>query len=289
MRRLLARLLAPRPATPLPRTLEEEIAALAARWSAAHPGPVAAAIDAHFEALRRDGTAPDDETLAMAAAALGEDARRAHGGAWREDPFLGLVLAEVGGIAKVRLRALDAVRKKAQLGAAFRMEGFAARLPGRIAAEGAQAAYHDGPPDMGALLATLRGGDADALREAAGAWRAFWKSRFGQEIPFSLRMVKDMDAFLRTHYLVFALHEATLAHAGLYVGEVARGLFGGTWQPLPAGAEVHRLALAWPELTYYPVGRVFRMMSECPEGEGLGDYVRLIPAARKELRGQGAS
>lgn len=288
MRRLLERLFPPKPATPPPRTLEEEIAALAARWAEAHPGPAGAAIDARFEALRREGATPDEETLAMAAAALGEDARRAHGGAWREDPFLGLVLADLGGVANVRLRALDAVRKKAQLGAAFRMEGFAAKLPERIAAERALAEYHATPTDMGALLDAMRRSDADPLREGAGAWRAFWKARFGQEIPFNLRMAKEMDAFLRTHYLVFALHEATLAHAGLYIGEVARGLFGGEWQPLGAGEEAHRLALAWPELRYYPIGRVCRMLTECPEGEGLDEYVRLIPAARKELRDQRA-
>jgi hypothetical protein len=120
-------------------------------------------------------------------------------------------------------------------------------------------------------------------QEQSEAFRTYWRARHGQTIPVSLLGIRELDRFLRTHYLASFLDDSRLVEAGFYLGEVARGLYPAPWV-LEGFTDVNRVALRYPELDYYPIGRIWKMMTERPRGEPLDEYVRLIPSARKELR-----
>ncbi|MDX2175057.1 MAG: hypothetical protein SF028_01160 [Candidatus Sumerlaeia bacterium] len=220
---------------------------------------------------------PPAQGLSDAAAFLGESLRAECGGAWREDARWGLVLGAVGGVRCFRFRPLEAVEKKRELGPAFALAGTLRLLPERVEKERALGEPFPGAP-----------APPPGPAEAAAAWATWfgdgWRARFGQPLAPNLRGVRELDRYLRTQYLLMTAPDSAFAGAGFFLGEVARGLFGGEWRPWPA-EEPWKAALAWPELPYYPAGRVFKMLSELPEAEPLDEYVRLVPSARKELRG----
>ncbi len=227
-------------------------------------------------------TAPSEAMLEDAAAWLGEGARRGFGGYWQVDAVLGPVVGNLGGVGCLRLRPLDAARKKWELRGGLSLATFGGRLSARIEAErrlpavglpaasGIASRYGQDPAGTAAMCARVLGED--------------WKRRFGGDLPVNLRSVRELDRWMRTQYLVCGSVEEEWLCAGFLVGEVARGLFGGEW--VGSGDPV-RASLRHPELDLKPVGRVYRMLTELPEGEPLEDYVRVLPAARRELRGGG--
>ncbi len=115
-------------------------------------------------------------------------------------------------------------------------------------------------------------------------FQEFWLDRHSMELPVSLQGCRILDRFLRENYFLNFHRQETYILAGFYLGEIIRGLFQGEWK-LDA-SDIIRSRIEWPELSYYPVGRIFKMLSEFPIGEPLDEYVRLVPSARKEIRNQ---
>lgn len=294
LRRLLALLRPPEPArVVVPPTLQEEVAAGAERFRALLVAEGlstdAAGADALLERRRPDH--PDrvpEELLSDAAGFLGEEVRRTPaGGIWHEHPRLGIVLGGLAGVPWGKLLPLPVVERKWRRGAAFRLQDFLASLDRRLVAEKAKAATED---PAGFEEAAVRGSLAALPPDEAVAAQVrlladFWRARYRTELPLSLVGVRELDGFLRSHSFVNFLPDAVPLRAGLYVGEVGRALFGGTW--VTDAAEPERCALRHPELDFYPVGRVLRMLTEFPDGDPLDEYLRLIPSARAELRKQG--
>lgn len=249
---------------------------------------IAAAEERFAHAARQPGASGTPEAmLSDFAAYLGECGRAAHGGAWREDPLLGLVLVEVAGLPVVRLVPLAMAQKKAELGTELSLARFFETLPERLKRERPHAAPPEPPEDLAAQLAGGKWGTEQAAADAmARQFLAFWKTRHGLPLPMTLQGVREAERFLRAQFFLCTLPERTIAAMGFFVGEVGRGLFDGRWDfaELRAGGDVSRAALAWPELAYYPVGKVFKLLIEQPEGESLDEYLRLIPSARKTMR-----
>jgi len=241
---------------------------------------------------QRDDTTPTSElseSLAIDAASfLGVAARRELGGTWEEDPVFGLVLRFPGARGLVKLRSLDLIQKKWELGGALSLKKFFEKLPDRLVAECALPRWHESPEipasDFAKRMAKLSGVPAAELAaRLTQDFRDSWQTRFGRELPLSLNGVRELDKFFRTHYLIAAITEEQMIGAGFFVGEVTRGLFDGEWDFRHA-QDATSAALEWPELSYFPVGRIYKMMTTLPEGEPLDEYVRLVPAARKEMK-----
>jgi hypothetical protein len=294
--RLIRSLFAPAPAAAGPIDLQDEIAAAAARFGAwvgqgrVDACPVAVeslpGAERAVETLlsTRPGEPLPEAATSDAAAFLGEVVRALHGGHWGEDPLFGLALLDVGGLPGVRFLPLALVEKKHHLGTGLSWTRFFETLPARLEGERARPMADPGP----VLPRLLAGGSpvAAVQRETAAFGRA-WQARFGSPLVLSLQGVRELERFLRSQFFVCGLSPEALVQAGLFVGEVGRGLFGGEWDLSEAQrtGEPARIALSWPELPCYPAGRVLRLMTEQPEGEALDEYLRLIPAARRELRG----
>lgn len=235
-------------------------------------------LDRALESLKPAESA-GEELVADAAAFLGEQVRATHGGAWGEDPLLGVVLRGVGGLPLARLRPLEAVELKLRDPGGMALGAFVAKLPERLAVEELHRDYLSrSEPREPAFLAE-RLDPATMAQAQAAAFRMFCQGRLGADLPPTLVAVQELDRWLRTHYLLCTVREETLWQAGFFLGEVMRGLFGGAWRldaPRPDG-----VALAWPEIALYPVGRVFKMLQECPTVEPLDEYARMVPAARR--------
>jgi hypothetical protein len=249
------------------------------------PAAACALVDAALEAARPSPPgAPPEALAADAAAFLGESVRRAHGGAWREDPFLGFVVSGVGGHAHLSLLPLAMVEKKWELGAGLRLDRFAATLPERLTRRAAHAAP-DLPPPAELILDPGRGALAVAS-DLASHFREDWRARFRAAPPLSLAGVREAERFLRSQFFLCGIDEAFVLRLGGFVGEVARGLYQGEWSADEARATgaPERLALVHPELPLYPVGRCLRLWHAKPEGEALDEFIRVIPSARSELR-----
>lgn len=277
--------------TPSPAdALEAELVSAAQRFDT-QLRAVAAATDSRLGAFdrlmveRRRAAASagnlDNETASDAAAWLGEALRLAHGGRWAEHPYLGLGVAELGEIRGVWAFPLAMVRKKWELGEGLVIERFVDRLPARLDHERRFADELAAPPaDERALIETVA---ASPSTERFASW---WKARHGQPLPRNLVGLREVDRYLRTHYLVFALRHETLVDLGVLVGELARGLFDGawSWDEARTSGDITRAAVRWPDLELYPIGRVYKMLVDQPEGQTLDEYVRSVPAARQAVR-----
>lgn len=243
-------------------------------WMPASSGNVYTRADAALDAL--DPGAFSESLIGDLAAFLGETVRGEHGGEWAEAPLHGPVVQGLGGIPQAVYHPLALAEKKVRDRSRFSLAGFHATLPRRLEAEATKPQPTPARPAAGGPPAAVAG-------EASERLRAFWNRRFRVTLPLSLTGVRELDGFLRSHYFISLLPESFLFEAGCLVGEVTRGLFGGKWawdeQPRP-----DRIALRWPELDYYPVGRIYKMMTTRPEGEPLDEYIRLVPSARAELR-----
>lgn len=210
--------------------------------------------------------------LSAAASWLGETVRSRHGGTWKRlgEPFEEVLSFETG----VFLRPLEVVLKAWELAPEFRVAEFVAALPKRLEAE-------ETFPAWAPLV--IPSPSPDAPRTGAEEFRRAWNDRFKRPLPLSLNGVRELDRMLRSNFLLCSMNDDALVGAGLFVGEVARGLFGGEWR-FDEVPPWHRVALEWPELRLRPIGRIFKMFTELPEGEPLDEFVRVVPAARKELR-----
>lgn len=249
--------------------------------------------DEAFSRMREEtgsGEALPESFAADAACFLGEEFRKRHGGAWEDSPLWGPHVRGFGGLPEGRFHPMAIAEKKWEAGKSFTLAAFFTSLPPRIEAEQGKPAST--APTAAEYANRLRGktGD-DALREAGAIvedFRGFWRSRVGMSPPLSLMGVREVDGFLRSHYFVSFLGDGHLVQAGIFVGEVGRGLFEGVWD-FTRLESADRAALRYPELEYYPVGRIYKMMTERPSADPLDEYLRLIPSARAELRKQGAT
>ncbi len=234
------------------------------------------------------------ESLASDCAAfIGEAIRHQWGGRWGDHPLFGLSLHECGWLGTVVLNPLGMVHKKWELGSKLSLARFVETFPDRLAEEARQSLYRERQvPGLGEIAHDLNGVDCVETmiraRRFAGEFQFFWKSRFHADLPLSLVGTREVERFLRGQFFLLTLHAETLVHMGFYVGEVGRELFGGEWDFAPAilDRDPTRVALKWPELDYYPVGKVFKLLTEQPENEALDEYLRLIPSARQQLRDQ---
>lgn len=255
------------------------------RWMAG------ADIDAAMERAARPGADLPEALASDAASWLGERLRAAHGGQWAEDPLFGLVVSAPGGIGHLRAAPLAMVERKWRLGPGLSLARFLETLPDRLAAESDAPPPPDreAPAETAGRLAGLSGLDATAAAAAlANDFRKDWLRRHKAPVALSLQGVREADAFLRSQAFLCALDEAALARMGFFVGEVARGLFQGEWRfDACRGADgLARAALAWPELPYYPVGKVFKALLSAEDGTPFDEYIRLVPSARRELAKQ---
>ncbi|MDK2970606.1 MAG: hypothetical protein PWP23_361 [Candidatus Sumerlaeota bacterium] len=300
LKALFARQRSPQPEEGLDAEVRDGAARFAA-WAAGvtkQPCPVAweglAAGEQALEALRREAPADGlgEQAASDAAAFFGEATREQLGGTWREDALLGVVLAGVGGVEAARLIPMALVEKKWELGGGLSLALFFTSIEERLVRERAFRARWQLPGQSAAQLITQTppGRELVAARELTERFNAWWKARFGMPPALSLQGVRELERFLRSQFFLIMLEEDRLAEAGVFLGEVGRGLFQGEWDFAEArGPEgTARVALRWPELPYYPVGRVLRLVTERPEGEALDEYLRLIPSARTEIRKQQA-
>lgn len=293
----LRRLVRPAPARDAPpRSLPEELERSAARfhgWAerlfgdAGAGGGRLALIDRALGA-RPGGREELSEAIASdAAAALGECWRARFGGHWEEDDLHGVVLRGCAGHEGARLIPLGAILRKWDRPDGYSLEELTDSLGRRFEEEKKLPPWPGG--DLPAMIEPLRGLHGEEAAAAALAlaeeFRAHWGERLGASLPFSLVGVRALDGFLRTHYTACFLGGADLARAGFFLGEVGRGLFQGQWD-FRGATRVEAAPLRYPELDYFPVGRIFKMMTEQPGAEPLDEYLRLIPSARAELRKQ---
>lgn len=286
------------PTTPIPvaGSLRDEVQRGATRFrewvEAAHPdnrGNILPAIDHALETYPRpeDGELPT-ALLSDAASAYGEILREKFGGEWIEDDLTGVVLSGSGGIPRCRLLPLSAIERKAAAPDTFSLEKLTDSLAGRLEAEKKSPPWPGGTAkEVFAPLAGKSGNEAQgAAQSMAQEFRDHWAKRHGAPLPLSLMGVRQLDQMIRTHYFACFLTGGDLLHAGVYLGEVGRGLFEGEWD-FTNIQDPHLAPLRYPELDYYPIGRLFKMLTTHPEGEPLDEYLRLIPSARKELRDGG--
>ncbi|CAN5278802.1 hypothetical protein BH09SUM1_BH09SUM1_32880 [soil metagenome] len=260
-------------------------------WVTAHPTALDPAeqnfgrrMDRALESIRgSDADAALPNQIANDAAAyLGEALRKDYPEAvWREDEMYGLHLANLANMPHARFLALHATQKKWELRDKLSLAKFLESAPARIEAE-SKLPHLSQTSDIkwqGRIGEEAR----SAAEHHAQAFRKYWSDRHQSELPPTLLGVREMDKFLRSNYLLNFLGEEQLIAAGFFLGEVARGLFGGHWDFSRSSNRINA-ALVYPELEFYPVGRIFKMMTEQPEGEPLDEYVRLIPSARKAVR-----
>lgn len=294
-RRLLNTLLkAPVPSTGFDQDAAESLLRTE-EWLAdrgvARGGDLPARLDEAFAWPRAVKSAlPLDPEVLHAAAALGEYVRRVFGGRWvaAEETFYAEPhVAEFGGLSAGKFFPLPLLEAAWLARQGNFLESFCGALPARLSAErerleragSLEAPWKDHGGAEGPVALSV-------ASESAQAFRLWMDQSTGAgKIPLSLVGVREIDRFLRSHYCVNCLEEDALVGAGFFLGETARGLFGGTWS-LKETPPWDRAALVWPELPYYPVGRVFKMLTQRPLGDPLDEYIRIIPSARKALQAE---
>lgn len=232
------------------------------------------------------GEALPEAFASDAASALGEILRDRFGGEWKNDALHGPVISSPSGLDHGRLIPLAAIERKALHPDGFSLEKLVDSLRERLVAEEKITPWPGG--GAGGAFAPLEGLTGSPAHEAAHTmaqdFRKEWEARLGAPVALSLMGVRQVDRFLRSHYIACFLEEGDFVRAGIFLGEVGRGLFGGNWD-FSHGDAPDLAPLRYPELDYYPIGRIFKMMVEKPEGEPLDEYLRLIPSARRELAG----
>ncbi len=275
----------PADSEPKPTALEEEIQAEARvfeRTLMLDRPATEGDIDTRISALTKDDFT--DTFLSGLAAWTGERLRTKHGGSWSEDSAHGLVLSGVLGVAHVRAFPLAIAIHKTAKSDTFSIQTFMNNVDEGLRREKAFTEYHSSAPS--ALDGHGFENTPTTARELAESFRSFWLMRFGRPLPPSLHGVRQMDSFLRSQYLFATVRDETIAQSGFFLGEVARSLFQGEWDFTKAretGA-AKDAALCWPEIDLYPIGRIYKMLTERPDADPLDEYIRLIPSARSELR-----
>lgn len=235
---------------------------------------------------------PLEPEVLNAAAALGEDVRQRFGGRWvaPEDTLYGEPhVAGISDLADGKFFPLPLLEAAWHARQGDFLARFVAALPGRLKAE------RERWVRAGIIPTPWAGGNAATGKQAleittksAQDFRAWMGMALGGNLPLSLVGVRELDRFLRSHYYLNCLPEQALVGGGFFLGETARGLFGGTWS-LKDSPPWDRAALHWPELPYYPVGRIYKMMTQRPPGDALDEYLRVIPSARRALAAENAA
>lgn len=243
-------------------------------------------------AAERPADGPPRQIASDAACLVGERVRAEHGGEWREHHLLGVALVGVGGIPGAAFAPLRLVEKRWEIGDGLSVARFVESIPARLEAERAFKASDDRRWTLRDALGKMSGAKAGTEQQTA-TWfaqrfRQRWFARHKAALPLSLQGVREAEAYLRSQFFLLFLDDFELATMGFFLGEVTRGLFQGEWTFDEAlrREDATRAALAWPELPYYPVGKVFKMLTEQPEDGAFDEYVRLVPSARSELRKQ---
>src|SRR5690606_24158744 len=197
----------------------------------------------------------------------------------------------VDGMPGLRLVPLAMAEKTWELRENLSLAQFIENLPARLDQERRWLTYQVGNRPSSEEIArdlaeTSAGRELAKAQEYVRNFGDWWKTRFGFPLPLTLQGVRELERFIRSQFFLFSLHEETLAQFGFFIGEVGRGLFEGEWNfdELREGGHPSRVALAWPELSYYPIGRIYKMFTERQESDALDEYLRLIPSARHELR-----
>ncbi len=219
------------------------------------------------------------------AAFIGERFIKKFGGEWAEDETYGMIISSFQG----KDSGFDpfALSERAwEIGERNFLGSFFSAVPKRLSHE--KKIRPEWTEAQKKFREILNGKELDngSIVRIIEVFRDNWEACFGRELPLSLIGLKELDKYLQSHYILNFLSIEELIAAGLYTGEIGRQLFGGEWI-IPESKRSDRIALRYPELDYFPVGRIFKMMTEKPEKEPLDEYIRLIPSARKELRESG--
>ncbi len=273
--------------TPAAPSLEREIGDTARRFTNtlknSHPDardPVVA-VETFIESRRgNDASTPPADLASDMAAYLGEHARSLFGGQWGNDPLFGLCLLAPGGVRHAALGPYQIVRKKWQLGHGLSLATLFENIPTRLES-------HSHRPTIALPApADVREDANDFAKSTASRALAVMGRDLGAEIPQTLVGLRTAERWLRGHFLLRAAHVDEFHALGFLLGEVMRGLYGGEWN----FDKAHRsgdwadAALTYPELPFMPVGRILKLLIEQPEGNGLDEYARLVPAARNDMR-----
>jgi hypothetical protein len=270
-----------------PPSLDEELASASQRaekllrGTGLDPTDPPRAIDAFIERRSKDPqAAASADLLSDLAALLGGHVRSTVGGQWGDDPLFGLSILQPRTLPHAVIGPLQAIRKKWQLGEGLKLANLVANLPSHL---NAQARRPESPP----LVIPQSGMDESAFAASCAKQACTFIARdLGVDIPMTLVGLRHAERWLRGQFLVRTVPLADLHRLGFLLGEVMRGLYGGKWSFDQARqtADLADTALIQPELPFYPLGRVMKMMLEQPEGNGLDEYVRLVPAARKGMK-----
>ncbi len=173
------------------------------------------AIDRAF-AERLPANASEGATLSFlsdAASYLGERLRQSWaGGRWEEDERWGLHLKGIAGIDHARYFPLALAEKKRALGERLSVAGFLATLDRRLAAEKEKVREAVMVPEDWRGLQGVAAGEWARIRSEE--FRLFWRRRFGASLPVNLVGVREVDGFLRSHYIVNLIPDADLVRAG---------------------------------------------------------------------------
>jgi hypothetical protein len=248
------------------------------------PTQVIASVESFIERAIAEGTsAPPPELLSDLAALLGEHVRPTAGGVWAEDPLYGLSLVGVGSIPHAVLGPYQIVRKKWQLGPRLSLQSLFANLPRHLLQVPREERTPLPPPET---LSVEDDAEVSFAKEQALQARTRIAAQIGNDVPLTLVGLRSAERWLRSHFLVRTAPLDDFHRLGFLLGEVMRGLYGGRWDFADArrtGDWAHA-ALVFPELPFLPLGRILKMLLEQPEGNGLDEYVRLVPAARTDMR-----
>lgn len=71
---------------------------------------------------------------------------------------------------------------------------------------------------------------AKAAQEQAEAYREQHKQSTGEDLSYERASLSKLDAVLEQNYSENTLDENTINHMGMFLGEVMRHCFGGTWR-----------------------------------------------------------
>jgi hypothetical protein len=208
-------------------------------------------------------------------------------GVWQEHFLFGVSLGELYGIPGMVFSPRHLVEKKWLMGSGLSLERILGSIPQRIsAARREREVFQMGTRTIRELLLELGKEEkplALILSLKATEFSLHWEKRFQKRLVRSLVGVRELDVFLRSQYFFFSCEDELLFGMGVFLGEVARGLYGGKWEIKQTNSTAE-LVLEFQELELYPVGKILKALSIQPEGDSLEDYLRVIPSAREELR-----
>lgn len=228
-----------------------------------------------------------EQTINGVASYLGVLVQKHFGGRWREHEVLGISLCTLKGIDGLCFSPRHLVEKKWALRKNLSIERILASIPKHVA--GVEQDRQNYPFNSAGLESFLQKLQEEKTPLAvrcsliAQELSTHWGERFGKPLPRSLVGVRELDLFLKGQFFVFSCDHHFLFRMGVFLGEVARGLYGGEWG-IEKEEAVTALKLRYQELALSPVGKIYKTLSKQTEGETLEEYLLLVPSAREELR-----